>query len=165
MDKFTTNAVADRAGVSIGSLYQYFPGKSAIIAGLIRRERDVLQVRVSNAVEKGARLPLHEAVTNLVEAAVAHQLDRPQLARVLDFLEPGLPLSGETAAANSDLVGAVATLLARHGHPRSRDTAQDVVAIAKGMIDSAGIQGETNHRRLRLRVVRAVVGYLGDGKK
>lgn len=38
LDGFNTNAVARRAGVSIGSLYQYFPGKDALTAALIRRE-------------------------------------------------------------------------------------------------------------------------------
>jgi AcrR family transcriptional regulator len=37
-DKTTTNRIAERAGVSIGSLYQYFPNKDAILAGLIDRE-------------------------------------------------------------------------------------------------------------------------------
>src|SRR5205085_569397 len=35
--KLTTNRIADRAGVNIASLYQYFPGKEAIIAELRRR--------------------------------------------------------------------------------------------------------------------------------
>lgn len=42
LDALTTNAVAALAGVSIGSLYQYFPGKAAILAELIRRERLIL---------------------------------------------------------------------------------------------------------------------------
>src|SRR5256885_17137254 len=33
----TTNRIAERAGVSIGSLYQYFPNKDAIVAELARR--------------------------------------------------------------------------------------------------------------------------------
>lgn len=36
LDAANTNRIADRAGVSIGSLYQYFPGKTAIFAELIR---------------------------------------------------------------------------------------------------------------------------------
>ena len=37
LDGFTTNQVAERAGVSIGSLYQYFPNKDALLAELARR--------------------------------------------------------------------------------------------------------------------------------
>lgn len=39
-DKSSTNKIADRAGVSVGSLYEYFPGKEAIFAELRRRERE-----------------------------------------------------------------------------------------------------------------------------
>src|SRR6187431_1854665 len=36
-DKITTIQIADRAGVSIGSLYQYFPNKRALMAAVVRR--------------------------------------------------------------------------------------------------------------------------------
>ncbi len=38
-DAFTTNHVAERAGVSVGTLYQYFPDKAAIVQTLAARER------------------------------------------------------------------------------------------------------------------------------
>src|ERR1700750_1576209 len=36
---FTTNRIAERAGFSIGTLYQYFPSKEAIVVALVRRHR------------------------------------------------------------------------------------------------------------------------------
>ncbi len=37
---FTTNRIAERAGFSIGTLYQYFPSKEAIVVALVRRQRE-----------------------------------------------------------------------------------------------------------------------------
>ena len=44
-DKASTNRIAEVAGVSVGSLYQYFPGKEALVAALIdRHNQEVMQV-------------------------------------------------------------------------------------------------------------------------
>src|ERR1051325_8556080 len=61
--KLTTNRIAERAGVNIASLYQYFPGKEAIAAGLRRRHgaeqraalRDVLAQRRTGDLESTIR--------------------------------------------------------------------------------------------------------------
>jgi AcrR family transcriptional regulator len=64
--RFTTNTVADRAGVSVGSLYQYFPNKAAIVRALMERE-------VAAALEVRPRLlddpaqPLEQRVRALVD--------------------------------------------------------------------------------------------------
>ncbi len=47
---FTTNAVAERAGVSIGTLYQYFADKNALIRALAQRELQVTLTRVRQAL-------------------------------------------------------------------------------------------------------------------
>jgi AcrR family transcriptional regulator len=49
---FNTNAVARRAGVSIGSLYQYFPNKKALTIALIRRETDRFRADAVEALEE-----------------------------------------------------------------------------------------------------------------
>jgi AcrR family transcriptional regulator len=55
-EKLNTNRIAERAGFSIGTLYQYFADKEAIIAALAERERDKVLatvVKALNSVESG----------------------------------------------------------------------------------------------------------------
>jgi len=82
-DKASTNRIAEAAGVSIGSLYQYYPSKEALVAAVIERHnRDLMQV-VRGALAEIAGLPLEQAIHRIVAAAVdAHRLD-PRLHRVL----------------------------------------------------------------------------------
>src|ERR1044072_3117584 len=43
-DKASTNRIAEVAGVSVGSLYQYFPGKEALVAAVIERhQQEIMQ--------------------------------------------------------------------------------------------------------------------------
>ncbi|MEM9189433.1 MAG: TetR/AcrR family transcriptional regulator [Myxococcota bacterium] len=51
LDALTTNKIAKRAGVSIGSLYQYFPNKQAIIAGITRRINDRIVAQLEEVLE------------------------------------------------------------------------------------------------------------------
>src|SRR5262249_25477614 len=82
-DKASTNRIAEAAGVSIGSLYQYYPSKEALVAAVIERHnRDLMQV-VRGALAEIAGLSLDQAIRRIVGAAVdAHRLD-PRLHRVL----------------------------------------------------------------------------------
>lgn len=49
-DAFSTNRIADRAGISPGSLYQYFPDKDAIIDAVVERYADDLAEQVAAAL-------------------------------------------------------------------------------------------------------------------
>ena len=82
-DKASTNRIAEVAGVSVGSLYQYFPSKEALVAAVIERHnRDIMQV-VQGALEEAVSLPVEEAVRRLVAMAIeAHRVD-PKLHCVL----------------------------------------------------------------------------------
>jgi AcrR family transcriptional regulator len=158
---FSTNAVAETAGVSIGSLYQYFPRKEALVGALIAREKERLIKRVREAA---ARLTGVEALRAVIEACVEHQLGRPTLARLLDFEEARLPLDADIERIRDEFQAVALDLLARPGFPRQPDVrtaAQDLLAIVRGMIDVAGERGETDRLRLADRVGRAASGYLG----
>lgn len=67
-DGLTTNGVAEAAGVSIGSLYQYFPNKHAVLAELARRLERRTEVALSALLETATDLPLDEVVARAVDA-------------------------------------------------------------------------------------------------
>src|SRR5512146_980821 len=82
-DKASTNRIAERAGVSIGSLYQYFPGKEALVAAVMERHRHEIMQVVRGALAEVAALPIAQAVRKIVTVAIAaHRID-PKLHRVL----------------------------------------------------------------------------------
>lgn len=82
-DKASTNRIAEVAGVSVGSLYQYFPGKEALVVAVIDRHNQQIMRVVRGALAEIASQPVEEGVRRLVAAAIeAHRID-PKLHRVL----------------------------------------------------------------------------------
>jgi AcrR family transcriptional regulator len=82
-DKASTNRIAEEAGVSIGSLYQYFPSKEALVGAVMdRHQQELLQV-VRGVLPQVAALPMQQALRKLVSVGIeAHRVD-PKLHRVL----------------------------------------------------------------------------------
>ena len=164
LEAANTNAIAERAGVSVGSLYQYFPDKAAIFAELIIASEtelgDMLEVLVSSTRGQA----LEERLGLLVQAGVAQQMARPQLARLLDYLEATLPADPKLRAADERILTLIGRLLQEHrdmiARPATATTALDVLSIVKGMVDGASFAGETRQRQLEARVMAALLGYL-----
>ncbi len=157
---YTTNAVAERAGVSIGSLYQYFPNKDALTAALIERETGSL---LSDVADASSEALCHEALRRMIKAAVTHQMRRPILARVLDFEEARLAMVDRDRRVTSQIIAALTKVLTREQESMRAPhvlLAQDILTITRGLVDAAGNRGETDAQALQNRVERAVFGYL-----
>src|SRR5215471_9128905 len=82
-DRASTNRIADAAGVSIGSLYQYFPSKEALVAGVIDRHTQGMMQVVRDALVKVAMRPIEEAARELVRVMIDAHCVNPKLHRVL----------------------------------------------------------------------------------
>ena len=160
LEAVTTNAVAARAGISIGSLYQYFPGKAALLAALIRDERANLLEVVERIVSSDAAHSLSNLVDELIEATVAHYLARPALSRTLNLARTQLPPDPEASEFSARITVLVAARLDELSIPGPETTAQDILAILHGMIDAASEAQEGDRSALADRTRRAVMGYL-----
>jgi AcrR family transcriptional regulator len=82
-DALNTNRIAEVAGVSIGSVYQYFPDKKAIFAALHQRHIEQIDRLIERQLVEHAASSLDDLVRALVEAMVdAHTVD-PELFELL----------------------------------------------------------------------------------
>jgi AcrR family transcriptional regulator len=113
-DKASTNRIAEVAGVSVGSLYQYFPSKEALVAALIDRHNQEVTQAVQGELAEAENLPMEQAVRKLVEVAVkAHRID-PKLHRVLAEQIPRVGRLEKLEGFNRQNYSLFAAYLERH---------------------------------------------------
>jgi AcrR family transcriptional regulator len=82
-DRLTTTRVAERAGVSVGTLYQYFPNKHSLLFSVIEQHLN----RVADAVERACRRnhgqPVATMIESVVQAYVEAKLERSDVSMAL----------------------------------------------------------------------------------
>ncbi|VAW00912.1 Transcriptional regulator, AcrR family [hydrothermal vent metagenome] len=95
---FTTNHIADRAGVSIGSLYQYFPSADAIMVALIEQhvadERDAAEAILAK-LEGGEMNLMHDLLVAYIDA----HANAPRLTAQVHALAPSFGLQDHLVSA------------------------------------------------------------------
>lgn len=128
----TTNRIADRAGVSIGSLYEYFPNKDALLVAIleahVREGEAILQKTTDELRTAGGKL--RSMVERLVAAMVELHTRDPELHRVLFEETPMPPRVRRMRAESEDRV----TAMFERELKRSREFARRDSALAARIV-------------------------------
>jgi AcrR family transcriptional regulator len=159
----STNSIAERAGVSIGSLYQYFPNKDAIIARLITKQTQCFERSVTAALEKSSALPLKEALETIIDFVVDYHAKHQALERVLQAEEKRLPLEKELFVSQANIIVAIERFLSGYCELSRANipiASQTIMLIVRSLADSYTQAEEPISLALKQNVNRAVCGYL-----
>ena len=164
-DAVTTNRIAEVAGVSIGSVYQYFPDKKAIFAALHQRHIEQIDRVIETTLIQNAAAPLDRLMRALVDAMIdAHSAD-PELH---DLLRSQVsPHAGGTRSFAERIHGAFRLALsARSSELKKRRNLDMHVFVVTHMFESL-CHGSVQQRPARLplgdakaEIVRAILAYL-----
>lgn len=122
-DGLSTNRVAAVAGVSIGSLYQYFPSKEALVAALLDFHSESVRALVDDLLAAHASEPPHALTRVLVGALVDLKRAAPRLAKVLREETPRVGRMRRYETQLAELVQKVAAYLGTRPEMRGTDVA------------------------------------------
>jgi AcrR family transcriptional regulator len=167
----TTNHVAAKAGVSVGTLYEWFPGKEALVLALVDRHiAQAEQVLMRCASSLAAEVPMmspYALARSLATAMIELHEDDPRLHRVLSEEVPRPPqVRARLEAIEARATAALSALLASHPRMRAPDPelAARVIAI---VLDAAAHRWATDPRGAPVprdvwieELARLIGGYL-----
>jgi len=171
-DRASTNRIAAVAGVSVGSLYQYFPNKEALVAALVaRHNREMLQL-LRDALAKVASCDLATAMRELVRATVDAHLVDPALHRIFADQVPRMGQLAKIEELQREAFLLIRAYLEERRHEisvRNLDSATSIcVTTVEALIHEFVIDRpeapEADRDRFIEEVTRLIVGYLRPGQ-
>lgn len=159
---FTTNEVATVAGVSIGSLYQYFPNKLALAEAIRRRHLDDVLGVLSAAAGDDETLTLERRAARLIDGVIAAHAVNQTLHRVL-LDEVPLTRSSQDAFERDYLQHyrhLIAAGASRRHEARDEIAARVLSAAVEGVVHDAARRGELASSALKAELGELVCAYL-----
>jgi AcrR family transcriptional regulator len=112
-DRANTNRIAERAGISIGSLYQYFPNKESLMTALMEQHAQEMAELVATKLNRSFDSPLAIVIPEIVSAVVAAHAINPRLHQVLSEEIPRSARSPQMQQADERITKLLAAYLDR----------------------------------------------------
>ncbi|NMO19389.1 TetR/AcrR family transcriptional regulator [Pyxidicoccus fallax] len=128
-EKTTTARVAERAGVSVGSLYQYFPSKEALVAALIEQHADEMVSVADEALSPLKTASLEEGLKAIIRVAVDTHRISPELHKVLYEQVPRVGRVAEVMDTNRRITELIERFLRAHARELPRGMKPAVAAV------------------------------------
>ncbi|WP_310486924.1 TetR/AcrR family transcriptional regulator [Chamaesiphon sp. VAR_69_metabat_338] len=110
-DKANTNRIAERAGISIGSLDRYFPNKESLIAALMEQHAREMVALIETKLDRLFDSPLEIVIPEIVTAVIAAHAIDPKLHQVLSEEIPYSERSPQMQQANERITAILRTYL------------------------------------------------------
>jgi AcrR family transcriptional regulator len=161
----TTNRIAEVAGVSIGSVYQYFPDKGSIFNALHQRHIDQVDRLIQRTLVEHASSPLEELMRGMIEAMIEAHATDPELYQLL-LAEVPHNADGTKGFAER-LHGAFLLAISSRAHELKKRRNLDTVAFIVVQMVEALSHGAVLRRPAKLSLedakeeaVKAVLAYL-----
>ena len=166
-EALTTAKVADRAGVSIGSLYQYFPNKEAVLLALIRREREAIGAEVARKIAESEPKSGEDLVRGVISTLLVAFRPRRRRRKLVALMAS---LSVDRDNSGLELRDRVAYLIAAASRrfpdfaarPLSDISAYVLVRAVLGAIRSAVVENAKiiDDPEFEEELCRLAIGYL-----
>ncbi|WP_260703041.1 TetR/AcrR family transcriptional regulator [Edaphobacter flagellatus] len=149
-EHLTTTKVAHRAGVSVGTLYQYFPNKSSLLQAVLKAHLDFVYGTTISACDKIRGLPLVEMTDRLVTAFLEAKMQCAETSRALYFVSDDLGAMQVVREYGERGIRSIAAMLATAPEPLRVD-AQIIAStligamagVSRRMIESGRVSPRT----------------------
>lgn len=140
-EALTTNTIAERAGVSIGSLYQYFSCRDAIVVALLNRFESRMRTRMQAALAQSGG-ELRESLAAMIRTALSCHFETPHLAAALETEEIRMGSTATVALSESDtpMSHFIQHFVHAHSAADSAETeqvARRVEGVGRALVDDA----------------------------
>lgn len=152
-EQLTTTKVAHRAGVSVGTLYQYFPNKNSLLQAVLRAHLETIYGAVEAACESAKGLPLEQMAEELVAGFVKAKLKNVEASRALYFVSDDVGGVEIARGHSSRAVKAIAAMLesAQEGLREDPLVVASTVMAAMAGISRRMIEAGTTTKTMQAR--------------
>lgn len=153
LDAFSTNRVAELAGVSIGSLYRYFPNKHALARGIFDRHLPLYERMVLDAAVGGGTVG--DYVQRVGATILAFFEQRPHIHRALWRLRTAAEVHERIDVTLASIIAITSRLLQTTGIPaeRANDLAFVLVHACDGVANAVALNGDPELGKRTIAIV------------